>query len=326
MEEGGAVGTKRRFGSPICHFFICSLSLLIMLLSLPVSALAAPTPKTFATPEEAAAALAAAYQADDRKAVVDILGDKAGRLVFSGDRVIDRHERMWFLSLYDEGQEVVPDGEERAVLQIGKDGQPYPIPILKKESRWRFDASEGHEELLSRRISKTELTALNVVTAFVDAQREYRESDPTGSGLAEYAQRFRSSPGQHDGLYWEDMPSKAEGPMAVLAEAASREGYVPSKGGELPVYRGYFYKILTAQGPRADGGAREYIINGHMTDGYALVAFPARYGISGIMTFMVNQDGVIYQKDIGRRTGEIGRKMTRFDPDNTWTRGGTAKP
>ncbi len=277
--------------------------------------------KSFATPEEAARALAAAYQKEDRKAVAEILGDKAQRLVFSGDPVIDRHERGWFLSLYKEGHEVVADDDKSAVLQLGKDGQPYPIPLVKKGARWQFDPSEGHEDLLSRRISKSELTAVNLVVAYVDAQREYHQQDRIGSGTLEYAQRFRSAPGRKDGLYWEGASAKAEGPIAALVEAAIKEGYLPTKEGDLPVYRGYVYKILTAQGPRAPGGAREYIVNSRMTEGFALVAFPVRYGVSGILTFIVNQDGVVYQKDLGSKTVEMGRQMTRFDPDPSWTKG-----
>jgi hypothetical protein len=277
--------------------------------------------KTFATPEKAAKALAAAYQREDRKAVADILGDKAWRLVFSGDRVIDRHERAWFLSLYKEGREVVAESDSRAVLNLGKDEQPYPIPIVKKGERWRFDPSEGHEDLLSRRVSKNELSALNVVLAYVGAQRAYHQEPRRGDGVREYAQKFRSSPGQRDGLHWEGQSGKAAGPLAGLVELAGREGYSASKEGELSIYRGYAYKILTAQGPRAPGGARVYVVNGRMTEGFALVAFPLRYGVSGLMTFLVNQDGVIYQKDLGPKSVELGQKVTHFDPDQTWTKG-----
>ena len=300
----------------------CVLWVTAGFLSLPAFSQGKGNPqKSFATPEEAARALAGAYRKADRKTVAEILGDKAKRLVFSGDPVIDQHERDWFLSLYREGYEVVAEGKNSAVLQLGKDGEPYPIPLIKKDARWRFDSSEGHEDLLSRRISKAELTALNVVGAYVDAQREYHQRDHKGGGTLEYAQRFRSTPGQEDGLYWGEASGKAEGPIAMLVEAAVKEGYQPSKEGERPVFRGYVYKILTAQGPGANGGAREYVVNGRMTEGFALVAFPVRYGVSGIMTFMVNQDGAIYQKDLGPKTVEAGRQMMRFDPDPSWTRG-----
>jgi hypothetical protein len=278
-------------------------------------------PRNFATPEEAVSALAAAYRKGDGKAAAEVLGDKGRPLLFSGDPVIDRHERAWFLSLYEEGHKVVDDGNRRVVLQLGKERQPYPIPIIKKGARWQFDPSEGHEDLLSRRISKAELTAVNLVVAYVDAQREYHQLDRSGTGTREYAQRFRSTPGHKDGLYWEGAADKSESPIAALVAAAMKEGYEPTREGELPVYRGYVYKILTAQGPLANGGAREYIVNGRMTEGFALIAFPVRYGVSGIMTFMVNQDGVIYQKDLGPKTVEMGRKMTHFNPDPSWTRG-----
>ena len=277
--------------------------------------------RTFATPAEAAKALGAAYRKGDPKAVADILGDKAWRLVFSGDPVIDRHERAWFLSLYEEGHEVVAERDTRAVLQLGKDEQPYPIPIVRKGERWRFDPSEGHEDLLSRRMSKAELSAVNVVLAYVEAQREYHQQDRNGDGLVEYAQKLKSTPGQRDGLFWEGQRGKAAGPLAGLVEAIGKEGYREVRAGDLPIYRGYAYKILTAQGPRAPGGARDYVVNGRMTDGFALVAFPARYGVSGVMTFLVNQEGVIYQKDLGPKTVEMGGKMTHFDPDQTWTKG-----
>ncbi len=277
--------------------------------------------ETFPTPEAAGNALAAAYQHGDGRAVAGVLGAKAFRLVFSGDPVIDRHERAWFLSLYNEAHEVVAGGESRGVLTLGKDEVPYPIPIVTKDARWRFDSSEGHEDLLSRRMSKTELSTLNVVLAYVEAQREYHQRDRTGGGVVEYAQKLRSTPGQRDGLVWEGQPGKEAGPLAGLVEAASKEGYRPAEEGAWPVYRGYVYKILTAQGPRASGGARQYIVNGRMTEGFALVAFPVRYGVSGVMTFLVNQDGVVYQKDLGAKTVELGRKMTHFDPDPTWTKG-----
>ncbi|HSD50553.1 MAG TPA: DUF2950 family protein [Candidatus Methylomirabilis sp.] len=277
--------------------------------------------KTFARPAEAAKALGAAYQKGDPKTVAEVLGDRGWRLVFSGDPVIDRHERTWFLSLYREGHEVVAESDSRTVLNLGKDEQPYPIPIVKQGARWRFDPTEGHEDLLSRRMAKTELSALNVILAYVEAQRAYHKTPRRGDAVREYAQKLRSSPGQRDGLFWEGQSGMAAGPLAGLVEAIGREGYSASREGELPIYRGYAYKILTAQGTRAPGGARDYVVKGRMTEGFALVAFPLRYGVSGVMTFLVNQDAVIYQKDLGPKTVELGQKLTHFDPDGTWTKG-----
>jgi hypothetical protein len=279
--------------------------------------------KMFESPEKAAEALGSAYLKDDLQGIAEILGDKGFRLVSSGDPVIDRYERTWFTSLYQEGHEVVAESKDRAVLQIGRDEYPFPIPIVRYGKRWRFDPSEGHEDLLSRRISKAELTALNLAVAYVDAQREYHREDRTGDGTREYAQRFRSTPGRKDGLYWEGQLGTAGGPLAGLIKAAREEGYKPAADPQLPVYRGYCYRILKGQGPNAPGGKRDYVVDGRMTGGFALVAFPVRYGVSGIMTFMVNQNGVIYQKDLGPKTPEIGRAMMRFDPDGSWSKGTT---
>jgi len=281
----------------------------------------APAQKTFSSAEEAAKALATSYKDLDLKAVAGILGDQGQRLVSSGDPVIDRYEREWFLALYDEGHEIVFEGEDRAVLQLGRDEYPYPIPIVKKGKGWRFDPSEGHEDLLSRRISKAELSALDVLLAYVAAQRDYFRQDHDGDGVLEYARRFRSSPGKHDGLYWKNKPGEAPSPIAPLADAAQKEGYKPVVEEKTTVYRGYCYRILWAQGSHAPGGAREYLVDGKMTGGFALAAFPVRYGVSGVFTFIVNQEGVVYQKDLGPKTTAFGKEMTLFDPDKTWTKG-----
>jgi hypothetical protein len=277
--------------------------------------------KVFTTAEEAAKALGDAYSRADRKALVGILGPQGHRLVSSGDPVIDRYEREWFLSLYREGHEVMAESDSRAVLQLGKDEYPYPVPIVKVGERWRFDPKEGHEDLLSRRISKAELSALNLMVAYVDAQRDHYRHDYDGDGVFEYARKFRSSLGRHDGLYWEPKPGEAPSPVSGLAEAFLKEGYRPPKEGQLSVYRGYFYKILTGQGSHAVGGARDYIVNGRMTGGFAMVAFPVRYKVSGVLTFLVNQDAVVYQKDLGPKTVEIGKQMVIFNPDKTWSKG-----
>jgi hypothetical protein len=276
---------------------------------------------TFASAEEAAQALGAAYKRGDPKAVAKILGDKGMRLVSSGDPVIDRYEREWFLSLYQEGCELMAESESRAVLQLGKEEYPFPIPIVKQGEKWRFDPREGHEDLLSRRISKAELSALNLTVACAEAQREYYSQDHDGDGVFEYARKFKSSPGQHDGLYWERKAGEAPSPVSGLVEAFLKEGYGPAKEGRLWVYRGYFYKLLAAQGAHAPGGANDYIVNGKMTGGFAMVAFPVRYRISGVLTFMVNQEAVVYQKDLGPKTVALGKEMTLFNPDKSWSKG-----
>lgn len=244
--------------------------------------------ETFMAADEAAKALSAAYERGEPKEVAKILGDRGLRLVSSGDQVIDRYEREWFLSLYREGHEVMAESDSRVVLQLGKDEYPYPIPIVKEGERWRFDPKEGHEDLLSRRISKAELSALNLMVAFAEAQREYYRQDHDGDGVFEYARKFGSSPDQHDGLHWKQKPGEAASPVSGLVEAFLEEGYGSAKEGQLWVYRGYFYKMLTAQGAIAPGGARVYVVNGKMTGGVAMIAFPVRYGVSGVLTFMVN--------------------------------------
>lgn len=278
--------------------------------------------KTFASAENAADTLGMAYQAEDRSAAAALLGDAGQRLVVSGDPVIDRDERQWFLALFQEKHEVILEGESRAVLKLGDDGQPYPIPIIRgQDNRWRFDATEGHEDLLSRRMSKTELIALDIVLAYVDAQREYHREDRNGDGVLEYAQKFRSSPGKQDGLVWTTEADMVPSPVATLTAIMREEGYGPATEGQLPIYRGYYYRIVTGQGPHAPGGDRDYVVDGRMTGGFALVAFPVRYSISGIMTFMTNQDGVVYQKDLGPETVHLGRTVASFDPDRSWGKG-----
>ena len=301
-------------------------SLAVLLAASPLSAPAegkepGGSSRGFATAEEAAAALAAAYKSGDRAGLLGILGPAGEPLVASGDPVEERIEREWFVDLYEEAHEIEAESDSRAVLEIGKHEQPFPVPIVKLGNQWRFDPSEGHQDLLDRRMSKNELSALEVVLACVEAEREYHSEDRNGDGILEYAQRFASSPGKRDGLYWEHAAGETPNVAARFAAALREEGYSTAPRAEPQPYRGYYFKILTAQGPHAPGGARDYLSDGRMVGGFALVAFPARYGVSGIMTFLVNQEGVVYQKDLGRRTGELARKIVRFDPDASWTRG-----
>jgi hypothetical protein len=277
--------------------------------------------RTFASAQEAATALGAAYARRDQKAIAEILGDKGYRLVSSGDPVIDHHEANWFRSLYTEAHQVEPQGESQAILNLGRNEQPYPIPLAKVDGKWRFDPTEGHEDLLSRRISKAELSAVSVVLAFVSAQREYQAKDWSGGGQHEYAQQLASHPGKHDGLFWETGPGKGAGPLGELAETAYEEGYRKKKEDEPVVYRGYVYKILKSQGSNAAGGSKDYIVAGHMTKGFGLIAFPVRYAVSGVLTFLVNQEGKIYQKDLGPNTNELAQGMSQFNPDRSWTKG-----
>jgi Protein of unknown function (DUF2950) len=282
------------------------------------SAAAATTKqKTFATPEQAVDSLLAAVRASDTSELMKILGPASKNLISSGDPVADAQARGKFIAAYDDGHQIEKDSDSRALLAVGKDDWPFPLPIVKHGDSWRFDAAAGAEEILERRIGANELATIEVCRAYVDAQREYAEQDRNNDGFIEYAQKFLSDPGEHDGLYWPTESGEDESPMGPLMAEARAEGYRFEGKGRTP-YHGYLYRILQGQGAAARDGAYDYVLNGHMIAGFALVAFPARYGVSGVMTFIVNHDGVVYQKDLGPRTGEIAKKMTLFDPDPTW--------
>jgi hypothetical protein len=272
--------------------------------------------RQFATPEEAAATLVDALRNNDQKALLAILGPAGKSLLSSGDPVSDRRGREQFVALYDQKHKLDAGGG-KIVLEVGPDDFPLAIPIVPDGPSWRFDTAAGKEEILNRRIGQNELNTIHVCLAYVDAQREYYARDPDGDALLQYAQRVTSSPGKRNGLYWPTKPGEPESPLGPLAARARGGGY--SKRSDAPVpYWGYYYKILTAQGKDAPGGAYSYLVKGQMMGGFALVAYPARYGVSGVMTFIVNQDGVVYQKDLGPNSAAIARAMKEFNPDSTW--------
>jgi len=274
--------------------------------------------KTFATPEQAVESLMAAARAGSTSELLKILGPASKRLISSGDAVADAQARSKFIAEYDEANRIEKDSDDRALLSVGKDDWAFPFPIVKHGEGWRFDSAAGAEEILERRVGANEFAAIEVCREYVDAQREYAEQDRNHDGFIEYAQKFLSSPGKRDGLYWPTEPSEDESPIGPLMVKARGNGYSTEASGRRTPYHGYFYRILKAQGPAARDGAYDYVLNGHMIAGFALVAFPARYGVSGVMTFIVNHDGVVYQKDLGARTDEIASKMTHFDPDPSW--------
>jgi hypothetical protein len=299
------------------------MSLLISVLFIAMTAghalAAEPKQKTFASPEEAVKALVDALKAGDTKALSAIFGPKGKDLVFSGDPVADKSGRERFVALYEQKQKLEQVGADKVILTVGNEDWPFPVPVVKKQGSWRFDANEGRQELLARRIGRNELSAIQVSLAYVDAQREYALKDRDSDGVLAYAQKFGSTPGKKDGLYWEVKEGEKLSPLGPLAAAAQKEGYAAGKKGAKPApYHGYYYRILKAQGKDAPGGAYDYVVKGKMIGGFALVAYPAQYGASGIMTFIVNHDGVVYQKDLGKNTEKTTQAMKRFNPDRTW--------
>jgi hypothetical protein len=272
----------------------------------------------FKTPEAAVEALVAAAKAGDTKTLVGVLGPQGRAVVSSGDPVADKNTREKFVSAYDAKHAIEREGDGTETLIIGADDFPFPIPLVNKAGEWQFDTAAGLDEILRRRIGRNELAAIQVSLAYVQAQNEYASLDPGGLGPHVYAQRIVSRPGKKDGLYWPTAEGETPSPLGKLAAQASAEGY---KAGAAPIpYYGYYYRILTRQGAGAPGGAYDYLVNGKMIGGFALLAFPAQYGNSGIMTFVVNRDGTVYKKDLGPRTADLARRIDAFEPDQTWTK------
>ena len=299
---------------------ICSVAYaaVIILLSIPLQSYAAPAKqKTFASAEEAVKALIDAAKAGNQEELIAIFGPAAKDVLSSGDAVEDQTVRERFVRAYESKNALVQDGDAKAVLQIGPHDWPFPIPIVKKNQQWSFDTKKGKEELNNRRIGRNELSTIQTCLAYVDAQREYAANDRDGDGLFEYAHKFISTPGTKDGLYWEAKPGEEESPFGDLFARATREGYKKTDNKPTP-YHGYYFKILKAQGKNAPGGAYDYVVKGRMIGGFGMVAYPANYGVSGVMTFIVNHDGIVYEKNLGKDTAKTAQAMKTFNPDKTW--------
>jgi hypothetical protein len=276
--------------------------------------------KTFPSAEEAVKAAVAAAKSNADKELLAIFGVPAKDLISSGDPVADKQRRAEFIKAYDEKNRLVTEGESIIVV-IGNNEWPFPIPLTKKGDSWVFDTDKGREEILNRRIGDNELYTIQVMLALVDAQREYAMKDRDGSGLLQYAQRFRSEPGKKNGLYWEMKAGEEQSPLGPIVAQAQRAGYTgqqQSSGQTAVPYHGYYYKILQAQGKDAPGGAYSYLVKGKMIGGFAVVAYPAQYGNSGVMTFTVNHDGKVFQKDLGKNTASVAAAMKEYNPDSTW--------
>ena len=281
-----------------------------------VAASVANAQQAFKTPDEAASALVSAARTGDLKAIATVLGPDGDDIVSSGDNVADATTRQKFVAAYDAKHQITMEGENKATIVIGQEDFPLPIPLVRKDGMWRFDTAAGREEILARRIGKNELDAIQACLAYVDAQNEYADKDRTGAGKGVYAQHFVSNPGKKDGLYWPDAKGNDASPLGEFFAEAAKQGYRVG-GGRTP-YHGYFYKILTKQGAAAPDGELEYVVRGKMIGGFALVAYPAEYENSGVMTFIVNHNGQVYQKDLGPHTARLAERMTSFNPDNTW--------
>lgn len=293
----------------------------ILALALMVAASAAPAEqKSFASSEAAITALVDAVKLNNQPLLRLFLGSYGNKLVSSGDAVADKGGRDAFIKAYSEFHKLVLEGDTKAVLVIGRDEWPLPIPLVKSAGGWRFDTRLGEQEILTRRIGRNELAAIQVCLAIVDAERDYAARDRDGNGVLEYASRFVSTPGKRDGLYWQTGADEPPSPLGPLIAAAAREGYTRPDSVALAPYHGYFYRILARQGRDAAGGAYDYRVRGAMIGGFAVIAFPARYGASGIMSFMVNQDGVVYEKNLGKNTATIAARMTTYNPDASWKR------
>jgi hypothetical protein len=274
----------------------------------------------FNSPDEAASALATAVKSGTRQDILKVLGPDGEDIISSGDEVADTDARNKFATAYDARHSIKVEGK-KASLIIGADDFPFPIPLVHGKTGWEFDTDEGRQEILYRRIGRNELDAIQTCLAFVDAENEYADKD-RGDGAGVYAQHIVSSPGKKDGLYW---PSDSnDSPLGELAADANAEGYKVGSGPQ--PYHGYYYRILTQQGASAPGGALSYVVNGKMIGGFALIAYPADYGNSGVMTFMVSHDGAVYQKDLGEDTENRAKMVTSFDPDKTWKKVEVSNP
>jgi hypothetical protein len=275
--------------------------------------------QTFASAQEAAESFTRAGRAEDTAAMLSILGPQAKDLIDTGDAVADKRHLEKFSHALQSGWKLVPDPvrADRFGLLIGEKEWPFPIPIVKSHERWQYDTAEGRKEILARLIGGNEITAIEICRAYVEAQREYASEKRDGMEPHQYARRIVSSPGKKDGLYWPVTPGEPQSPAGEILARMSAEGYTEQKG-KPKIFRGYRFRVLTSQGTHAPDGARDYVVKDHMIGGFGLVAFPIEYGVTGVTTFIVNQDGVVYEKDLGAKTVAIAPKMKAYDPDESW--------
>jgi hypothetical protein len=344
METGAHhVEGNKKMNAPTLKFNLAALLTVTFFLAAsilavtPASHAQAPAQSTYSSPEDAMQALITAVKAKDRSTLATIFGPDYDQLL-SGDEVEDTKDLNDFAEAVTESAQLQKVSDSKYTMVVGKNNYPLPIPIVQKDGRWLFDTKAGLDEILNRRIGENELYAINTCRAYAIAQWEYyTEGDWDHDGVAAYAQKFISSPGQHDGLYWETAEGDKPSPLGKLVAEAREEGYGPKprtaaapeqaakpvSGTEAPAHprhphHGYYFKILKAQGPHAPGGKYSYVINGNMIAGYALIAYPDKWGNSGVMTFIINQQGRVYEKNLGLDTAKIAAAITAYDPDPTW--------
>lgn len=312
---------------------LLAAALALLLAALPAPVMPAPevnarpvekvTPRSFATPDDAGKALYEAAKANNVEALHNVLGPGSGRVIESGDAAEDAQGRARFVAAYERSAHIEMQGNARATLVLGEPDWPFPFPLVNNGKQWGFDAKAGRDEVLARRIGRNELSTMQAVLAYVDAQREYALRSPDTDKGRHYAQRFASTPNAHDGLYWEAAPGEPPSPLGPLFAAAAKEDTPGTLGAP---YDGYYFRMLRAQGPHAPGGETNYVVNGKMIGGFALIAYPARYRASGVKTFIVNHDGIVYSKNLGRHTGVIAQTIERYDPDASWQKETVAPP
>jgi hypothetical protein len=301
----------------IAALLVCAAFLAVW--SLPI--MAAPAQKLFSTPEDALKGLVEAVKIRDQAALDQIFGPSSKDLL-SGDAVQDAAESEEFDKNVAEKTSLVKESDSKVIIHLGNENWPFPIPLVKKNGQWFFDTEAGKEEILNRRIGEDEFTAIMVCRTYVKAQREYVLKDWDGDGILAYAQKLRSDPGKKNGLFWRHAPGEPVSPLGELVAQARMAGYKKEKSlfKEQPIpFHGYYFKILTQQGKNTPGGKYNYIINGNMVGGFALIAFPSNWGKSGVMSFIVNQQGKVFQKNLGPDTLKMAREADTYDPDKTWT-------
>lgn len=293
---------------------------LVVVMNMQGTALPAETKQikqiSFASPEAAVDALLQSLRNHDEKELFSLFGANSEWLISTGDPVDDRERREKFIRLYEEKHSVEKISDKKVIIHLGNIEWPFAIPVVKVGQRWRWDTQQGKEEITNRRIGENELATIQTCLAVVDAQQEYAAVDRDGDGLREFAQKFYSTKGKKDGLFWETVLGEEESPLGPLLAKARSEGY--EKGDEPIPYNGYYFRILTSQGKRANGGAYSYLVNGKLLGGFAVVAYPATYAVTGVKSFIVNHQGVVYQKDLGLNTTKLAKSMKTFNPDKTW--------